>query len=125
MNVLVVDDEAIVRDILATILTDNGFEVRTAESGQEGLRLLAEMPADFLITDLLMPHMSGTELLARVKQVRPDTRVIIMSGHVDFDGSIPASVPDAYAVLCKPFDFRHLIDLLAGTPKPQPDPPAA
>lgn len=117
MNVLVVDDEAIVREMLATILIDNGFDVRTAESGAEGLRMLAEMPADFLITDLLMPHMSGIELLARAKQIQPDTRVIIMSGHVDFDGSIPGSVPNAYALLSKPFDFRQLIDLLTNAPQ--------
>jgi len=116
MNVLIVDDEAIVREILATILSDNGFEVRTAESGQEGLRMLAEVPADFLITDLLMPHMSGTELLEKARQVHPDTKVILMSGHVDLDGTMAESASDAYAILNKPFDFRQLVELLSNAP---------
>ncbi len=114
MNVIIVDDEGIVRDVLATILVDNGFEVRTAESGRQGLRMLAETPADFIITDFLMPHMNGTELLEEAKRINPDVKVILMSGHVDFDGSMAHSERDAYATLTKPFDCRTLINLLNG-----------
>jgi DNA-binding NtrC family response regulator len=114
VNVIIVDDEGIVRDVLATILVDNGFEVRTAESGRQGLKMLAETPADFLITDFLMPHMSGTELLEQAKQIDPNVKVILMSGHVDFDVSMTHSAQGAYATLNKPFDCRTLIDLLTG-----------
>ncbi len=117
MNVIIVDDEGIVRDVLATILADNGFEVRTAESGRQGLRMLAETPADFIITDFLMPHMNGTELLAEARRIDPDVKVILMSGHVDFDGSMAHSARDAYATLNKPFDCRTLIDLLNSAAK--------
>jgi len=116
MNIIIVDDEGIVRDILATILIDNGFDVQTADSAKEGLRMLAESPADFIITDFLMPHMDGVELLKEAKRIRPDIKVILMSGHMDLDGSMTASAGDAYAVLQKPFDFRALMDLLSAAP---------
>jgi len=114
VNVIIVDDEGIVRDVLATILTSNGFDVRTAESGQQGLEMLAEQPAEFMITDFLMPHMSGVELLDKAREIEPDTKVILMSGHIDLEGSIAESAAGAFAVLHKPFDFRELMDLLAG-----------
>jgi DNA-binding NtrC family response regulator len=113
MNVVVVDDEGVVRDVLATILADNGFEVRTAESAEQGLDMLAEVPADFLITDFLMPQMNGTELLKEAQRVSPATKVILMSGHVDFDGALAEAARSAYATLDKPFDFRVLMDLLS------------
>ena len=123
MKILIVDDEGIVCDVLSTILTDNGFEVQTAASGRQGLEMLAQTPADFLITDFLMPHMSGVELLKEATRINPDIKVILMSGYVDFDGSIAESASDAYAVLHKPFDFRELMDLLAkGAPPPTPEP---
>jgi DNA-binding NtrC family response regulator len=113
MKILIVDDEGIVCDVLSAILTDNGFDVQTAPSGQQGLKMLAEAPADFLITDFLMPHMSGIELLEEAMRINPKIKVILMSGHVDFDGSVAESASGAYAVLHKPFDFRELMDLLA------------
>jgi two-component system response regulator YesN len=112
MRVLIVDDEGVVRDVLATILADNGFDVMTAGSGPQGLDILARTPADFIITDLLMPHMSGTELLKEAKRLNPDIKVILMSGHVDFDRPTAESISEAYATLQKPFDFRKLMDLL-------------
>jgi DNA-binding NtrC family response regulator len=122
MKILIVDDEGIVCDVLSAILTDNGFDVQTAASGQQGLEILAQTPTDFLITDFLMPHMSGVELLEEATRISPGIKVILMSGHVDFDGSIAESAGNAYAVLHKPFDFRELMDLLAkGAPAPSPE----
>ena len=116
MNVIIVDDEGVVRDVLGTILSDNGFDVRTTGSGSDALQMLAEAPADFLITDFLMPNMSGAELLRKAKQATPGLKVVLMSGHMDFDGTIAQCAHDAYATFQKPFDFRQLIDLLAGPP---------
>ena len=116
MNVIIVDDEGVVRDVLGTILSDNGFEVRTTGSGDDALRMLAEAPADFLITDYLMPNMSGAELLRKAKEAAPDLKVVLMSGHLDFDGTIAECAHDAYATFQKPFDFRQLMDLLTGPP---------
>ncbi|MBN1918694.1 MAG: response regulator [Verrucomicrobia bacterium] len=113
MNVVIVDDEEVVRDVLAAILRENGIEVRTAESGRKGLDMLAETPTDFLITDFLMPHMNGTELLKQAQCLSPQTKVILISGHVDFDGAIAKAAQGAYATLNKPFDFRTLMDLLS------------
>lgn len=116
MNVIVVDDEGIVRDTLAMVLSNNGFDVLTAESGLEGLQILAHTPAEFLITDFLMPNMNGAELLEKATQIHPGVKVILMSGHVDCDDSMAESARDAYAILRKPFDFRELMDLLGNAP---------
>ena len=116
MTVIVVDDEGIVRDTLAMVLSNNGFDVRTAGSGQEGLQILAQTPAEFLITDFLMPNMNGAELLAEATRLHPGVKVILISGQVDCDDSMAKSARYAYATLRKPFDFRELMDLLAGPP---------
>ena len=66
-RLLVVDDEATARRALATLLTDDGFVVETAASGEEALEKLSQSPPDVLLTDVRMPGIDGIELLIRAK----------------------------------------------------------
>jgi len=84
-TILVVEDEDIVRALSTEILKDQGYRVLAATNGEKGLRLVKEFDGviDLLITDVVMPRMSGRELAEQVATIRPDTRVLYMSGFTD------------------------------------------
>ena len=84
-SILVVDDDEIVRLTLSRTLRQEGYVVRSAETGEEALTALQEKGYALVITDLKMPGMDGLELLKNIKQIAPDTLVFLLSGL----GSIP------------------------------------
>ncbi len=79
-RVLVVDDERYVRRLIRDSLTREGYEVETAESGTEALRMLRENPCDVVIADVVMPGMDGLDLLKRLKRDHPEVGVVILTG---------------------------------------------
>ena len=82
-TILVVDDDEDIRRTLAAILTRMQFRVLTAADGEEALKLCAKAEdIGFLLTDLIMPHMTGRMLADTVKELYPEMRVILMSGHI-------------------------------------------
>ncbi|HEX8622438.1 MAG TPA: PAS domain S-box protein [Allosphingosinicella sp.] len=107
-TVLLVDDEALVRASTADMLVDLGYEVIEAESGQEALALIASRPTDLVITDHLMPGLSGTELARILASERPGLAVLIVSGYADLDG-LPPDLPR----LTKPFRQSDLAERIA------------
>ena len=76
--ILVVDDDAEMRELVHDVLKDRGHQVTTAGSGQEALKLLAEQDYAVVLTDLRMKGMPGTELLAEIRRLHPDIGVILM-----------------------------------------------
>ncbi|MDP9049155.1 MAG: response regulator [Acidobacteriota bacterium] len=80
ITILCVDDEEIPRTLRAIVLQKQGYEVLTAASGAEALKLLDQDSIDLVLTDQMMPAMSGTELAKRVKAIRPGLPVILISG---------------------------------------------
>jgi DNA-binding NtrC family response regulator len=87
-TVLVVDDDHNILMVVEARLASGGYEVRTAASGEEALRVLAKEPVDLILTDVRMPGMSGADLLERVLKDQPGMPVIVLTAH----GSIPDSV---------------------------------
>ena len=107
--VLLVDDEELVRLTTADMLAELGYDVIEAASAEDALKLVVQgLQPDFLVTDHLMPGMSGTELAATLKQLRPKTKVIIVSGYAEAEG-IAADLPR----LAKPFRTTELAESLA------------
>ena len=90
-TLLLVDDDADVLDLLDRLLRQDGYRILTAQSGEEGLELLALNEVQVVVCDQRMPTMSGSQFLDRVKDLHPDTMRIILSGYVDFE-SIIASI---------------------------------
>jgi CheY-like chemotaxis protein len=87
---LLVDDEDLVRASTADMLTDLGYSVLEAASGEEAMRLLAGGRAfDLLVTDHLMPGVSGTDLARAVRTSRPDTAILLVSGYAEREGLDP------------------------------------
>ena len=76
-RVVVIDDEVNAAAALETLLREDGHEVSRANDAREGLALLERTEADVVLTDLRMPGMDGLELLSRIKQIRPETMVIL------------------------------------------------
>ena len=82
-TVLVVDDERLLLSMTETILTEFGYKILTASSGQKALAMLArdDTTVDLVITDLVMPGMGGRELVERIRELSPATRILCMSGY--------------------------------------------
>jgi two-component system cell cycle sensor histidine kinase/response regulator CckA len=105
-TILMVDDKDLLLRMGETILTSYGYRVLIANSGPKALEVLAknDPPVDLLITDLVMPLMSGRELVEQVRQVSPATRIICTSGYV-----WPGSKQEKSAFLQKPFTTQDLL----------------
>ncbi|MEW5724917.1 MAG: sigma-54 dependent transcriptional regulator, partial [Thermodesulfobacteriota bacterium] len=108
-TILVVDDEKNYTLVMATLLTDQGYEVLTAQSGEEALSLLQVHDLDLILTDMTMPRLDGIELLARVKQDRPDLPVIMMTAYGTVEKAVAAMKKGAFDYITKPFKNEELM----------------
>lgn len=79
MKILLVDDDAFLRDMYATKFQETGYDVSTAENGAQALRLLESEKFDVALLDMVMPGMSGVELLERISETAPNTKCIVLS----------------------------------------------
>jgi two-component system, cell cycle sensor histidine kinase and response regulator CckA len=107
-TVLIVDDERAVRELVAAALTRAGFDVQTAGSAEEALDLEARRAVDLLVTDVLLPKISGPELADLIRRRSPDTRVLFMSGYTG-NALTPNDLRQGSAFLPKPFGTTALI----------------
>jgi two-component system cell cycle sensor histidine kinase/response regulator CckA len=109
-TVLVVDDERAVRELVSIALTRAGFQVRTAASAEEALDLEASHPSfDLLVTDIILPALTGAQLAQRIRQRSPNTRVLFMSGYAG-NALGPEDLSGASDFLPKPFGTTALIE---------------
>jgi CheY-like chemotaxis protein len=110
-SIIVVEDNRGVRELVVTVLTRNGFDVRSAVNAEDALRLESERPCDVLLTDVLLPAMSGAELAQEIRHRSPRTRVLYMSGYTgtQLDES---RLSREEAFLQKPFTPKTLLDRL-------------
>ena len=102
-KILVVDDEAIIRDSLREWLNDAGYEVFTAENGPQALKTIGREEPRIVIADLVMPGMDGIELMKRAKEISPDIEVIITTAYGSIPTAITAIKEGAYDYIQKPF----------------------
>jgi len=112
-HLLIVDDEENVRNALKRSLRNEGYVVLAAEGPQDGLRLFKEYPIDIVVSDHLMPHMTGIEFLKLVRDRYPDVARIMLTGYADMDTAIKAiNEGEIYRFLQKPWDDLELKVLL-------------
>jgi CheY-like chemotaxis protein len=114
MCVLVVEDEPMIRELMAECLVDAGFEVEEARSGDEAVEIILEQPGRFaaLVTDFHMPgHLDGSEVAAVMRRQTPDIPVVIASGRPDmFQESWQSEL--GYTLIRKPFGLDQLVHLV-------------
>ena len=112
-RVLIVDDERSIRTTLAEFLREGGHNVVTAESATEALRLIQATPPDVIVTDIILPRMSGVELLARVHADHPDIQVVMITGEPTVETASEAVRQGAFDYLSKPVSSEAVCTAVA------------
>jgi len=112
-QVLIVDDEPNLRKILSAQLTRDGYDVLTAEDGEQGLALLGEHHIDLVITDLKMPKVDGMTLLKRALVDEPELPVVLITAHGSIDTAVEALKSGAFDFVTKPFDKDEVRQIVA------------
>jgi len=108
-TILIIDDEESVRKSLADVMRDEGYDVVTAASGRESIDLLNEIQPSLVLLDIAMPEMDGIETLRRIKDIRPEMPIIMVTGHGTIDTAVKTVKMGAYDFLVKPPPLDHLI----------------
>jgi len=107
-KILVIDDEKATLKMFRLFLDVYGFEILTAESGEEGLEVFDREKPDIVLTDIKMPGMDGIQVLQEIKKRAPGTEVIVITGHGDMDLAIQALNLDAADFINKPIQRQSL-----------------
>jgi hypothetical protein len=110
-TVLVVEDEAALREVTRRILARNGYRVITAASGPESLDIARNHPGEIhlLVTDVVMPHMLGKEVAERMRLIKPETEVLYMSGYARPVLASQGRLEPGMALVEKPFSAADLL----------------
>ncbi len=111
-RVLLVDDEEVFRETLAKLLRRRGLEVATAAGGRDALAIVAREEPHVVVLDLRMPGMDGLATLKEITALRPQTRVIILTGHGSVEAGVEALGAAAYDFLLKPVAPDQLMDVV-------------
>jgi CheY-like chemotaxis protein len=111
-TILVVEDSPAVRKMICAMLTQTGYQCLEAEDGTEALRLLEDVGnVRLVLTDVIMPNMDGAELARQLSRIRPELRILFMSGYVD-DSVVRSLGRASHLFLPKPFTAAALMDMV-------------
>jgi len=116
-KIMIVDDEAGIRDLLSEALSEKGFDVTSAKDGRESLRYMRKIAFDLLITDINMPNLNGIELLKRMKTAGRKEKVVIMTGGAFDRSDITEDIPHIYFQLKKPFKVNEFLRVVSAVLK--------
>src|SRR3954466_9954311 len=111
-SILVVDDEASIRQSLTGALKDEGYRVSVSASGKEALGAIRAERPDVVVLDIWMPEMDGLETLKQIKAEWPDQAVIMMSGHGNIETAVKTTKLGAFVFVEKPLSLERLLVLL-------------
>jgi two-component system nitrogen regulation response regulator GlnG len=108
-TVLIADDDRAIRTVLSQALGRSGYHVRATSSAATLWRWVEDGEGDLVITDVVMPDENGLDLVPRIRRVRPDLRVVVMSAQSTFSTALKATQRGAFEYLPKPFDLKELL----------------
>ena len=111
-NILVVNDKRDMREILAEILKDAGYNVSMAEDGYKAIEKVKEVSFAITFLDIRMPGIDGVQTLKEIKKISPETRVVMMTGYPDKNLEKEAIKQGADTVIYKPFDRKKVIAIV-------------
>jgi DNA-binding NtrC family response regulator len=115
MKILAIDDDPIFLRLIEATVKKNmlpGDEIHLAESGDEGIRIAFGEPIDVVITDVQMPGMSGIEVTKRIKDFRPQTEIMVITGQASIETAVEAMKAGARDYITKPFNADMLVEKL-------------
>ncbi|MHC4710558.1 MAG: sigma-54-dependent transcriptional regulator, partial [Planctomycetota bacterium] len=108
-TILIVEDEQVLRESLAGLLEEEGYEVLQAGNGTEAYAIVLQRPVSLVLSDVRMPEMDGIELLGRLMQLAPETPVIMMTAYGTVDSAVEAMKAGGWDYLLKPVQFDDLL----------------
>ena len=111
-NILLVDDNVSLTRTLSLILGRKGYEVNTAETGFEAIDLIKEKPYDIIFMDIKMPVMDGVETFKKIKKIRSDAVVMIMTAYSVDDLVQEVMQEGAYGIIYKPLDINKVVGII-------------
>jgi putative two-component system response regulator len=111
-SILVVDDDNAVCNFISTLLNKHGYSVIACESGKEALAKLQDNKIDVVLTDIIMPEVSGVEILEKIHNTNPDIPVILITGYPDVDTVVDAIKKGVFDFIVKPYKPEQLIHSL-------------
>src|SRR5919108_2230872 len=111
-TILIADDDRAIRTVLNEALGRLGYDVRTTGHASTLWQWVADGEGDLVITDVVMPDENGLDLVPRIRKVRPELRVIVMSAQNTLLTAVKATERGAFEYLPKPFDFRELVSVV-------------
>ncbi len=107
-QILIIDDEPHNREALSLLLSGAGYQVETAHSGEDALKIMAKTPFEVVITDLFLPGVNGIDILKKVKDDSPSTNVILVTGKASAETAVEAMKEGAFDYITTPFNFEKL-----------------
>jgi two-component system nitrogen regulation response regulator GlnG len=127
-TVLVADDDQAIRTVLSHALGRAGFDVRTTGNASTLWQWVSDGEGDLVITDVIMPDENGLDLIPRIRKIRPELRIVVMSAHSTMLTAVKAAERGAFEYLPKPFDLNEMVNVVRRgleTPRATPDDPSA
>src|SRR3954449_11204808 len=111
-TVLIADDDRSIRTVLTQALGRAGYQVRSTGNAATLWRWVEDGEGDLVITDVVMPDENGLDLIPRIRKLRPDLRVVVMSAQSTLMTAVKAAQRGAFEYLPKPFDLRELVNVV-------------
>jgi DNA-binding NtrC family response regulator len=111
-NILVVDDDTELRKVLSSMLSEEGYSVKTVENGKQAIEVSEKKRFDLALIDIKLPDMEGTELLHRLKEKHPHIVTVIITGFPTIQNAMGAVNEGADGYILKPFEIRKLLEAI-------------
>src|SRR5919199_966128 len=111
-HILLADDDAAIRTVLNQALSRAGYEVRSTSNAATLWRWVAQGEGDMVVTDVVLPDENAFDLIPRIKRLRPDLPIVVMSAQNTLMTAISAAEQGAYEYLPKPFDLNELVRIV-------------
>jgi DNA-binding NtrC family response regulator len=108
-SILVIDDEEIMREVIVRLLEDEGYDVDSVPSGEDGLSAIEEGEFDLVLLDLMLPGIGGLETLERIRKTRPDLVVVMITAYASIENAVKATRSGAFDFITKPFKNDELL----------------
>ncbi|MBA6156359.1 sigma-54-dependent Fis family transcriptional regulator [Tenacibaculum sp. S7007] len=111
-KILIIEDEAAIRRVLKKIISEenSSYEVEEAEDGLAGIEMIKDKDYDLVLCDIKMPKMDGVEVLEKAKKIKPETPMVMISGHGDLDTAVNTMRLGAFDYISKPPDLNRLLN---------------
>jgi DNA-binding NtrC family response regulator len=113
-SILIVDDDAGVRNMLSSVLSNEGYLVEAVKNGKEAIKTCEKSVFDVALIDVELPDIKGTELLNRLKKMQPKMIRIIITGHPSLESAMKAVNERADGYVLKPFEVAELLEMIKG-----------